>query len=140
MNSFEVKDVRVGLATKTTKDNQVAPLDNPATKVIDETTLSIDSTYATVFNSVVGKDFLYVINTLKLPKPPAEYPKFTVMLYTEIITSADDPIEYLSTTPDFETVTASTPFFGENHIESQLWMTNQYAYVQESDVEKLFDS
>lgn len=66
----------------------------------------------------MGKDYFYVINTLKMPKPAAQYSKFTVMLYTQFITSNDDPIVHQSTTPDFETVSASSPFYGQDTIES----------------------
>ena len=110
--------MRIGQFVTTDQTTEAAPLDNPVTTVIDETTLSIDSIYATVFNAVVEKDYFYVINTLKLPKPPAEYPLFTVMIYTQFITSEDDPTDYKSVTPDFETVTASTPFFGDEHMSS----------------------
>ena len=136
-NSKTVADVRVGAETKTVRDEVVIPPDNDQTE-LDERDFRIDVEYATVFNSVTEKDYLYFINTLKIPKPPAKYEQFTVMLYTQIITSDADPISHATTFPDFETVSLSTPFYGESTMDKQLWMLNQYKYTQQSDVEKLF--
>ena len=87
-------------------------MDNPDT-VLDETTFTINVEYATVFNQAMEEDYFYFTNTLIMPKPPAEYPNFKVMLYTEIITSDDNPILHQSTTPTFETVSATTPVYDE---------------------------
>jgi len=129
--------VRVGAETKTQRGKTVIPPDNDNT-VLDERDFRIDVEYATVFNKVTEKDYFYVINTLKIPKPPSAYPTFTVMLYSQIITSDADPISHATTFPDFETVSLSSPFFDESTMHNQLWMLNQYKFTQQSDVEKLF--
>lgn len=54
------------------------------------------------------------------------------MVYTEMITSDDDPISHATTTPDFETVALTTPFYGESDMVKQLWSLNQYSYEQDS--------
>lgn len=61
------------------------------------------------------KDYLYFINKLSIPKP-ADYPNFSVMLYTEIISSDDDPILYKSVMPNFETVSATSPFYEREDV------------------------
>jgi len=85
----------------------------------------------------MGKDYFYFINKLTMPKP-ADYPKFTVMIYSQVITSDDNPIVHQSTTPTFETVSASAAFYGESSIDSSLWMVNQYAYTEQTGSEILY--
>ena len=86
------------------------------------------------------EDYFYFTNTLIMPKPPAEYPNFKVMLYTEIITSDDNPILHQSTTPTFETVSATTPVYDEEdqNVTHQLWMINAYAYTELTGDETLY--
>ena len=38
--------------------------------------------------------------------------QFSVMIYNQIITSDDNPIVHQSTTPTFETVSATSSFYG----------------------------
>ena len=121
-NSVTIPDTRVGAETKTIKGTENIPLNNPDT-VLDETQWRIDVEYATVFNKVTETDYLYFTNTLKIPKPES-YPKFSVMIYTQIITSDADPVSHATTFPDFETVSLTTPFYGESDMDKQLWMLN----------------
>ena len=79
-NSVSIPDTRVGKETKTSKESLSFPEDNSDT-ILDETLWRIDVEYATVFNKVTKDDYLYMTNTLRIPKPDA-YPKFSVMLYT----------------------------------------------------------
>ena len=137
MNSVTIPEVRVG-AARTTQDSSTPPEDNPATP-LDETTFTIDVEYATVFNAVMGADYFYLINTLTMPKP-ADYSRFTVMLYTQIITSGDDPISHAQITPTCETESASGAFYGEDSIDSFLWMINQYEYTESEGVYPLYDA
>ena len=123
-NGLTVSGVRVGKETKTTQVDVPAPPGDNLDTILDETTFKINVQYATVFNKVTKQDYFYVINTLEMPPPPAAFPKFSVLLFTEIITSGDDPIAFASVTPDFETVTATTPFTSETNLNRQLWMLN----------------
>jgi len=74
-----------------------------------------------------------------MPKP-IEYPNFKVMLYTEIITSNDNPILHQSTTPTFETVSATSPIYGEEDQSEThlLWMMNNYRYSALEGTETLY--
>ena len=100
---------------------------------MDETEFTIDFEYATCFNSVIGQDYFYAIMSLTMPKPADEYSQFTLMLYTQIITSDDNPILHLATTPTFETVSMTSPFYNTDAMETTLWMLNQYKYTQYSE-------
>ena len=137
MNSKTITGVKVG-AARPTQETSTPPEDNPDTP-LDETTFSIDVEYATVYNAVLGVDYFYLINTLTMPKP-ADYSRFTVMLYTQIITSGDDPISHAQITPTCETESASGAFYGEASMDSFLWMINQYAYTESEGEYPLYDA
>lgn len=124
INSVDYGKVEVGSEVPVTSSAYLSPVDNPDT-VLDESAFNVNLTYATVFNEVVELDYFYFWISLTMEKP-VDYPKFSVMLYAQIITSEDDPIKHQKTEPNIETCSMTSPFFGEENIESQLWMLNQY--------------
>ena len=135
VNMVDQGQIAVGKTVPTTSSGQPPPVNNEAT-VLDETALNVTLQYATVFNQVVEKDYFYFFIELTMDKP-ADYSKFTVMLYAQIITSDDDPIKHQTTEPTIETCSMTTPFYGEEELMGdQLWMLNQYSYTEEEGVEK----
>lgn len=115
MNSVDYGKVEVGSEVPVTSSGQPPPIDNSKT-VLDESTFSVNLSYATVYNEVVELDYFYFFIDFAMEKP-VDYPNFTVMLYAQVITSDDDPIKHQTTEPTIETCSMTTPFFGEDFIE-----------------------